>query len=329
VHDYLQYLPGWIQLSEQPITSFDGNDPNDRTNVKVYGSSVWNKWLDQRFGQDVVRRAWEDSVAANSFAPGAYDAAIRQHGGAGFGSEFDRFAAATAEWQAANSGFPEGDLYPDVDRSGQLAVNGAPATVPLDHTAYALLRVPLASAPRIRLGVAAPGGTAAALALVGRTGGSTGGTMIEALRELPRGGKGQVTFDNPGTLTRLTAVLINSDTKHGAYSNALQDYRWRGDAKRFYAHASTDFLAPRVTGHFTTARRVTVRFSEPVLGVSHTSFKIAGAGGTLHFATGDRKATLTLKHPLRRGTHRVTLTDAVADMTLNRLARTGFIFRVR
>jgi len=68
--------------------------------------------------------------------------------------------------------------------------------------------------------------------------------------------------------------------------------------------------------------------NEPVLGVSHNSFKIAGAGGTLHFATGDRKATLTLRHPLRRGTHRVTLTGVIADMTLNRLARTGFTFRV-
>ena len=329
VHDYLQYLPGWVQLSEQPVTSFDGNDPNDRTNVKVYGSSVWNKWLDQRFGQDVVRKAWEDSDAANSFAPGAYNTAIRQNGGQSFADEFDRFAAATAEWQAANSGFPEGDLYPDVDRAGQAAVNGAPGTVPLDHTAYALLRVPVVSAPRIRLGVAAPAGTAAALALVGRTGGSTGGTMIEQLRELPNGGKGQVTFDNPGNLTRLTAVLINSDTKHGGYSDALQDYRWSRDAQRFYAHTSTDFLAPRVAGHFTTATRVTVRFSEPVLGVSHNSFKIAGAAGTLHFATGERKATLTLKHPLGRGVHRVTLTGVIADMTLNRLARTGFTFRVR
>jgi hypothetical protein len=66
-----------------------------------------------------------------------------------------------------------------------------------------------------------------------------------------------------------------------------------------------------------------------VLGVSHNSFKIAGAGGTLHFATGDRSATLTLTHPLRRGTHKVTLTPVIADLTLNRLAKTGFTFRVR
>jgi hypothetical protein len=106
--------------------------------------------------------------------------------------------------------------------------------------------------------------------------------MIEAMKELPNGGKGQVTFTKPDGLPRLTAVLVNSHMKHGAYSTALQDYRWRRDAQRFYAHTSTDFVSLRVTGHFTTARRVTVRFSEPVLRVSHNSFKIAGARGTLH-----------------------------------------------
>src|SRR4051794_2311287 len=79
VHDYLQYLPGWTQLTALPLTSFNGDDPNDRGNVKVYGSSVWNKWLDQRYGQDIVRNAWEGSVKASSFAPGAYDRAIRSH----------------------------------------------------------------------------------------------------------------------------------------------------------------------------------------------------------------------------------------------------------
>ena len=124
-------------------------------------------------------------------------------------------------------------------------------------------------------------------------------------------------------------LVVIGDVAGKGVAAALLMAKLSADAQSFYAHASTDFLAPRVTGHYTTARRVTVRFSEPVLGVSHNSFKIAGAGGTLHFATGDRKATLTLKHPLRRGIHQVTLTAVIADMTLNRLARTGFAFRVR
>jgi hypothetical protein len=329
VHDYLQYLPGWVDLSQQPITSFDGNNPNDRNNLKVYGSSVWNKWLDQRYGQDIVRGAWEDSVKAGSFAPAAYDAAIRQHGGVGFDDEFDRFAAATAEWQAVNSGFPEGALYPDVSRAGQLPVNGAPGTIALDHTAYVLVRVPLVSAPQIRLGMEAPRGTRAALALVGRTGGEPGGTLITDEQKLANGGKGQITFDNPGNLTRLTAVLVNSDVKHDGYSQALQDYRFKRDTQRFYAHASTDFTDPRVTGHSAGPNKVTVRFSESVVDVSRGSFKVAGASGSVHFQMGDRKATFVPRHALRRGRHHATLSSAIADLTLNRLPAGGFSFTVR
>jgi hypothetical protein len=216
-----------------------------------------------------------------------------------------------------------------VNRAGQIPVNGAPGTIALDHTAYALLKVPVVSAPQIRLGMSAPGGTRAALALVGRTGGSPGGTLIEVEKRLPNGGKGQVTFTNPGNLTRLTAVLINSDVKHGSYSQALQDYRFKRDNQVFYAHTSTDFTPPHVTGHSATAKKVTVTFSEPVLGVSRNSFKIRGASGRLRFLTGDRKATLVPSHPLRRGRHHATLSSVIADMTLNRLPAGGFDFTVR
>ena len=227
-------------------------------------------------------------MKAGSFAPAAYDAAIRQHGGAGFAAEFDAFAAATAEWQAPNSGFPEGALYPDVHRAGQLSVNGSPGTIALDHTAFALVNVPVTSAPRIRLAVGAPGGTTSALALVGLSDGS----LVEAEQKLPSGGHGVVTFANPGNLSRLTAVLVNSDVKHGSFSRTLQDYPFRRDKQRFYAHASTDFTAPRITGRAASAKKVTVTFSEPVLGVSSRSLKLAGASARRKFKAGTRTATL-------------------------------------
>jgi len=68
--DYLQYLPGWVQLTARPLTTFNGTDPNDRRNVKVYGTAVWNKWLDARYGPDVIRNAWEVSLQTDprSFA---------------------------------------------------------------------------------------------------------------------------------------------------------------------------------------------------------------------------------------------------------------------
>ena len=132
---------------------------------------MWNKWLDARYGPNVVRNAWNGSLQTKppSFAVAAYNRSIRMSGGAGFGDEFDRFAAATAEWQAANSGFPEGSLYPDVVRaSGQLGVNGGGGTVRLNHTTYALVNVPSTSVRRIKLGMTAPPGVDAAVALIGR-----------------------------------------------------------------------------------------------------------------------------------------------------------------
>src|SRR3954468_13278461 len=112
--DYLQYLPGWVQLTALPLTTFS-TDPQDRDNVKVYGSAVWNKWLEARYDPTVVRRAWEVSLATDpaSFAVGAYDRAVKDKGGVDFAGEFSQFAAATAEWQAQNSGFPEGSHYLD------------------------------------------------------------------------------------------------------------------------------------------------------------------------------------------------------------------------
>src|SRR3954452_7838868 len=111
----------------------------------------------------------------------------------------------------------------------------------MDHMTYATVDVPITGAARIRLAMAAPRGTSAAVALVGRSGGGTGGTLVGAERYLGKGGNGVVTLANPGNLTRLSAVLVNASTKHGGFSEALRDYRWKGDNRAFYAHASTDF----------------------------------------------------------------------------------------
>ncbi len=117
INDYLSYLDAWSQLSPIPITQFNSADPQDPGNSKVYGSGVWNRWLDERYGPDVVRDAWESSLRTSppSFAPGAYDAALRTRGvGGGFIEAFTRFVAETAEWRTAN--FHEGELFPDMRR---------------------------------------------------------------------------------------------------------------------------------------------------------------------------------------------------------------------
>jgi hypothetical protein len=344
VFDYLQYLGGWAQLTAVPITTFNGNDPNDRTNIKVYGSTVWNKWLDARYGEAIVRRAWEDSLKANpkSFAPAAYDLAIRQFRGPGFSSEFDRFAAATAEWQAQNSGFPDGARYPDVARAGTLAVNGGAAGIRLNHTTYALVNVAAGGAARIRLGISVPSGTAGAVALVGRTGASPGGRATVVLKRLPAGGIGTVSLNNPARFTRITGVLVNSDVKVRGFSSTLGDWVFKRDAQLLGTRVSTDFKPPRVkarsprpgASRVSQGTSIRARFSEKVLGVSSKSFQLFVSGGgrvPARVALHGRVATLVPKRALRAHTrYRVRFGSAIGDTAFNRLAASpAWEFRTR
>jgi hypothetical protein len=337
--DYLQYLRGWVQLTTQPLTTFNGTDPNDRNNLKVYGTAVWNKWLDEQFGPNVIRGAWESSLSTTppSFAVAAYDRSIRQHGGKGFADQFDSFAAATAEWQASNSGFPEGSLYPDVTRAGKITVDGAGGTTKLNHTTYTLLDIGPTSAPKIRLGMSAPAGTTAAVAIVGRTGALPGGTENGVLRELPKGGAGGVTIDNPSKYARLTAVLINSDAKlTGAATPGTGDFVYSNDNQTYYARVSTDFKAPRVVRaspssgrkRVSTRASVKITFSEPMVGVNAKSLQLIAPSGRavaaqVHFTRGSKKATLEPNGFLARGRrYRVRIASTVTDTSVNPLAGT-------
>jgi hypothetical protein len=237
--DYLQYLPGWVQLSGRPITTFNGRDPHDRRNIKVYGSAVWNKWLDQRYGQTVVRGAWERSRGTSppSFAPAAFNASIRARGGRGFSDEFDRFAAGTAEWQARNSGFPDGAHYRDVVRRGSMGLNGGRRVIRLNHTGYALVALPASTSRAVKLTMTAPRGTASAFALVRRVGGLPGGTALQTIRVLPRGGTATIAIPAGSQSSRMTAVLVNSDFHQRGFSQSLDDWRFTKDRQRFVVTA--------------------------------------------------------------------------------------------
>ena len=337
--DYLQYMRSWLRLPTLPLTTFNSADQSDPRNVKVYGTAVWDKWLDERYGQEVVRGAWEGSLATSppSFAVKAYDRSIRARGGRGFASEFDRFAATTAEWRAQPAGFSEGSLYPDVPRAATVSVGGRGSTRRLNHTTYALLGVRRSSAARVRLGVAAPAGTSAALALVGRVGGS----VVVTVRELRRGGGGTVTVARPSRFSRLTAVLVNSDTqiKPDAATEA-GDFIYLRDRQPFYARVSTDVVRPRARLVASSARgrrpRLRVAFSEPVRGVNGRSLELIGPNGRavaarVGFRDGSRVATLTPRDSLVAGLrYRVRVTPAVTDTTVNPLARTlSFAFTAR
>jgi Bacterial Ig-like domain len=335
--DYLQYLPGWVQLTQLPLTTFS-TDPNDRNNVKVYGSAVWEKFLAARYGPQVVRHAWEVSLDTDpaSFAVAAFDRSISdQLGGSDFPIQFSLFSAATAEWQAANSGFPEGSHYLDVVRAGTANVNGAGGTLRINHTTYSLLTVPHTTATRVKLGITAPSGTTSGLALVGREGGIPGGTMSQVVKVLPNGGNGSVTIDNPSRFARLTAVLINADSKLSGASQLTGDWIYSRDDQSYYARVTNDFTAPRVvrispkagTRRASRKIRIKVTFSEPVRGVSSKSLQLIASNGRkvgahVIFSNGTKTATLKPNRTLSRNRgYKVRMTSAITDTAVNPLAR--------
>ena len=220
VDDYHQYVGPWAQLSAMPITRFDRANGD-----KVYGSAVFNRWLDDEYDETIVRRAWELSINQNSFAPGAYDKAIREHHGPGFSYELANFAASTAEWKSAGAGVHEGAAFPDVKRAGvTLPTDGSVVSGKLDHTGYALFDVAKTSAPKLQLTGTLPAGTAGAIILVGRAGGEVVKTMSGVI---PTGGKATVTLENPGRFERITAVAVNGSYDKSGWNG--QDWNWTRD----------------------------------------------------------------------------------------------------
>jgi hypothetical protein len=226
INDYLDYVRAWASSTKQPLTTFS------QTSLKAYGSAVWNHWLDHRFGAGVVRSAWEHSVGAADFAPGAYGAAIAGANGAGFSDEFDRFSAAVAEWNVPGGGFP--DPYPDVPRDGTLPAGSQTTPFALPHTTFALFDVPIpqTGAPVIRLTATLPPDTTGAVALVGREGADpSAGTVTSNLTSIPAGGIGAVDLNSPGSFGRITAVVVNSDPSKGGFDFTADDYVFTKDAQ--------------------------------------------------------------------------------------------------
>ena len=220
VDDYHQYVTPWAKLSAMPITRFD-RDKGD----KVYGSAVFNRWLDDEYDESIVRRAWELSLDQDSFAPGAYDKAIREYHGPGFSYELASFAASTAEWKVAGAGVHEGAAFPDVTRAGvTLPVDGSVIEGKLDHTGYALFDVAATSAPKLTLTGTLPAGTAGAVMLVGRKGATIRKTTEGVI---PTGGKATVTLEDPGSYERITAVVVNGSYAEAGWNGT--DWNWTRD----------------------------------------------------------------------------------------------------
>ena len=222
VDDYVHYVPHFARIPGTPITDARGGG-----GLKIYGSAVWNHWLADRYGVDVVRRAWEvsDATHPRDFTIAAFDEAIADRGGRSFSSEFVRFAAATAEWRTGHGGFPDTDQYPDVRRKGTLRRGaGRPKKLKLDHTAYRLFNVKRRQARRITLRMRAERGVRCGLALVARKGSETGGDVVSKVDFLRRGGSASVSLRRPRRFDRVTAVVVNADGRVDGFAEDDWDY---------------------------------------------------------------------------------------------------------
>jgi hypothetical protein len=226
VNDYLRYMKRWAARSKIPLT---------RSDIKIYGSAVWNHWLAGHFGDAIVRNAWEQAASVRPFGYSidAYNAAIGALGGKDVTHQFARFAAATAEWRTPGVfPYPDAPLYEDVKRRGKLRPRRF-VVRKLSHTGFLLLRVRPWHVRALRMLAGAHRGTRSAFALICREGPAESGRVRTKIRFAKHGGVRGLTLRHPGRCSRITAALINADPRQAGF--AFGDWVYTHDHERFAA----------------------------------------------------------------------------------------------
>jgi hypothetical protein len=223
-NDYINsYLKAFARTPQVPVTDFDGAH-----GLRIYGLGTFNHFLStvRGYGPGVVVDAWSLAPKASpkDFAADALDRSIDKHRGPSLGAEFVRFAAATAEWRSLP--FPDAAAYPDVTRKGSLGKSGRGKRVTLDHMAYRLLNVRGAGGKPLKLRLSA-GGIRAGVALVGRD--DDTGQVVTKVEYLGKGGRGAVTLPAPGNYERVTAVVVNADTRVRGFDQLKRDWDYGRD----------------------------------------------------------------------------------------------------
>ena len=225
INDYLRYVRRWVQRYDTPLTA---------NSIKEYGSAVWNQWLARRYGVAIVRKAWAGAIDAKpgGFSISTYQRALRASGSSELSEDFARFAVAVAEWRTGK-GFRESRLFPDARRQGHLRLGGAPLTRMLNHTTFQLLRVRPRHGRAIVVHLSAPLGTAAGLALVGRTGSERHGRPTVRIAYRRGGGQLSVRLPRPGRFERITAVIVNADARASGFTVGNLDWNYLTDGLPF------------------------------------------------------------------------------------------------
>ncbi len=233
INDYLRYVRRWVGRSKLPITA---------SNIKIYGSAVWNHWLAGTYGDSFVRDAWARAAALKpaGYSLGVYNKTIRAAARKRRGRartdlprQFARFAAATAEWRTPGV-FPYADapLWQDVKRRGKLRPHRF-VIRRISHMGYLLLSVKPRHVKAMRLLAGGQRGTRSAFALICREGSVTTGRVRTKIRFAEHGGVRGVTLRKPGRCNRITVALVNADPRQSGF--AFGDWLYTHDHQRFAA----------------------------------------------------------------------------------------------
>lgn len=225
INDYMRYVRRWVRLYRTPLTA---------NTIREYGSVVWNEWLARRYGPEILRNVWARALFTKpgGFSVSSYDSAIRAAAGSDLSRDFARFARDVAEWRTGVR-FREGTRYPDVPRQGALPRGGRRLQRTLNHATFQLLRVPTDRGRAVVARAFAPPGVAAGLALVGRLGSERGGRVVSRLNFKRGGGRMVVRLGRPARFQRVTAVVINADTRAEGFSARRLDWNYLTDTAPF------------------------------------------------------------------------------------------------
>lgn len=106
VNDYYQYLPYYFNNLSLPFDLSNG--------FIEYGRALWGKFIEKRFGRDIMKRSWEHMITQKSLP--AIDAALRERGTT-FVREYSEFSLwhfFTGSQADTLRYFSEGRFYPSV-----------------------------------------------------------------------------------------------------------------------------------------------------------------------------------------------------------------------
>jgi hypothetical protein len=100
-----------------------------------------------------------------------------------------------------------------------------------------MLRVPATRGRALEVEIDAPAGDESGVALVGRVGSELSGHVISRLSFSAHGGPMAVRLPDPGRFSRVTAVLINADSKALGFSARQFDWNYLTETAPFRARA--------------------------------------------------------------------------------------------